>query len=159
MKKLLKSILLLTVNFFLFITIFGCVQTVEKFKTDMAAKEIQPLTVAEIKLAFTEHTMLGKHSKYDWSRYLASDGIVKSRVWGGWGEELATGRWWTNKKGMLCINLDNDKYKYGDRCSIVYPGKQKNQYTHIIAIGKKSKSVPDGIYNYRLVPGNQSGLP
>ncbi len=140
------------------IVIVGCVQTVEEFQTDMAAKGVQSLTATEIKTAFIEHTMLGKHAKYDWARYLASDGIIKARVWGTWGEESSIGRWWINAEGMLCINNDNDKYKYGDRCSIVYPGQAKNEYTHIIAIGKKTKSVPDGIYNYKLVSGDQSGL-
>ncbi len=141
---------------FILFMLGGCVQTLEKFQTDMAAKGIQPLTVTELKTAFIEHTMLGKHAKYDWSRYIASDGTTKSRVWGTWGEESSIGKWWINEEGMLCINNDNDKYKYGDRCSIVYPGKAKNEYTQIIAIGKKTKSVPKGIYNFKLVSGDQS---
>ncbi len=143
---------------FILLLLGGCVQTLEKFQTDMAAKGVQPLTVTELKTAFVEHTMLGNHPKYDWARYIASDGTIKSRAWGTWGEETSIGKWWINEEGMLCVNNDNDKYNYGDRCSIVYPGKSKDKYTHIIAIGKKTNSVPSGIYKYKVVPGDQSGV-
>ena len=135
----------------------GCASPVDKFKDNLDVQGLKPLSGSEITAAFAGNTMLGENSKHMFSRYHAVDGTAKGRAWGSWGEEAAIGVWHIDNEDLLCSKFEGDWAKSGERCSLVYY-ITGNDYTHIIIKGTKSKSNPNGIYNYQIVPGDQSGM-
>lgn len=135
----------------------GCASPVDRFKHNMSVQGLKPLTGSEITTAFAGNTMLGENQKHLYSRYFAVDGTAKGRAWESWGEESAIGVWHIDNEDLLCSKFQGDWAKSGERCSLVYH-VTGNDYTHIIVKGTKSKSNPNGIYNYQIVSGDQSGV-
>lgn len=145
------------VLFCVFLT-FGCVSALDKLKTDMSAKGVQPLTKDEIVAVYSDKTKKGSTYKFDYVIFNAADGTQKGKAWGAWGEKQDVGTWRVTDDGLVCSKWSGPWSKYGERCSVVYPGDKAGEYVEAIVTGKKSKGNPSGVYRFAVVDGDQTGI-
>ncbi len=118
----------------------------------MKAQGVTSLTGPEIKKLFINAKEYSKNPRFEFVGHYSTDGKVKGRVWGSWGEESDEGEWKVSGGELFCVRYLGEWSDSGERCYTVYPGKTEVDYTLVMMTGSQSKGFPSGVIPIKVTP-------